>query len=193
MPGRKPHEAYEAFIAPIRAAVAVLGTAHVTVGGRRFDPGSDHAWALNRAQGMDVGPLRLRADMRFTFREDPDLGATPWRVSTLGYRYTIEDRGSGHELVAWHWHPDGGRSPQPDPHLHLGHELLTTDAALQGRHHLPSGRVAFEQVVQSLIEDFKVTPTRDDWKKTLQDSEHRFRSHATWSRVATPVQRRGDP
>jgi hypothetical protein len=49
------------------------------------------------------------------------------------------------------------------------------------RLHIPTGRVAFEEVVRLLITELRVEPNRDDWREILRDSEDRFREYRTWA------------
>ena len=48
--------------------------------------------------------------------------------------------------------------------------------------HLPTGRVlALEDVIQFLIEFFRVEPAREDWAEKLEHSRQLFRTHTTRS------------
>lgn len=74
-------------------------------------------------------------------------------MRTGAYLYTVNaDRLRG-ELFGWHWHPVGLSWCQ-SPHLH---------APGEDGDHVPTGRVAFEQVVRWLIEELDVSPLRHDW------------------------------
>lgn len=99
-----------------------------------------------------------------------------WKVATDGYAYTLAtDEALSHEVVAWHWHPQ----TRPDPHLHIGRGLEEFNV-LPGRAHIPTGRVAFEEVVLFLLKDLGAVPARDDWENVLDDSLQRFRKYRTW-------------
>jgi hypothetical protein len=121
-------------------------------------------------------PLLLYAGQRFELIEDERFPGE-WKARTHGYVYSIhvEDE-PPQELLAWHWHPPG----RPRPHLHVrtDHPFLGVTLA---RLHVPTGRVAFEEVVHLLIEDLLVHPNRDDWEEILKDSEDRFRAYRTWA------------
>lgn len=103
--------------------------------------------------------------------------ANRWRVRTSAYEYSLVDD-KYQEVAAFHWHP-GGRSLVGWPHLHIGSALsystYLTDA------HLPTGRVAFEQVVRLLIEDLGVGPRRADWERTLDAAYQLFLQNRTWA------------
>lgn len=101
--------------------------------------------------------------------EDPDRG--PWKVSTLGYWYRLEDD-AGKEIIAWHWHPLG-QSSFGTPHLHVGAPRLSNL-------HVPCERVSMESVIRFLITEFDVKPTRRDWEGVLDRAERAFRQWRTW-------------
>lgn len=84
----------------------------------------------------------------------------------VGYRYRVLDL-EGRELVAYHWHPEGV-SPVTYPHLHLSSRLAPIpvgrggEPVALGEVHLPTGFVAFADVVRLLIVAFGVQPRRTD-------------------------------
>jgi hypothetical protein len=107
-----------------------------------------------------------------------------YKASTLAYIYSVRlkeppDDGDD-EIVAWHWHPL--RTPdRPDPHIHVtvAHPHLGVTLS---KLHIPSGRVAFEEVLRFLIDDLSVIPVRpDDWRVIVGDSEARFKAFRTWA------------
>lgn len=105
-----------------------------------------------------------------------------WKVGTDGYAYTVsEDRDLSSELFSWHWHP----TTRQDTHLHVGrgHDLHGPLARLR----VPTGRVAFEEVVRFLIEDLYVQPERSDWDSVLSECLERFRRFRTWPSPQRPV------
>ena len=118
----------------------------------------------------------------FYIIEDSTNG--PWRVTTAGYKYTIEAE-DGDEILGYHWHPRS-LSPNKEPHLHLGtgarigrSELETTKA------HLPTGRVSMEDFLQLLIEVFKAHPHKTGWKSVLQKTGGAFWKYASWGNKKT--------
>ena len=100
------------------------------------------------------------------------------KVTTLAYAYSIEDA-EGHEILAYHWHPDESR--YKFPHLHIGHaagkDLRPEIRAL----HFRTDRVAFEDFGLQLIRNFDVIPERDDAELVLETNLDRFRRHRSWS------------
>lgn len=118
----------------------------------------------------------------FSIIEDQQNG--PWRVTTKGYKYTIETD-DAEEILGYHWHPDS-LSPFKETHLHLGSgarigrpELETTKA------HLPTGRVSMEDFLKLLIEVFDARPQRTTWQAILQKTGSTFWKYASWGRRAT--------
>jgi hypothetical protein len=71
---------------------------------------------------------------------------------------------------AFHWHPDG-KSDVTWPHLHVYEERKL---------HVPTGRVAIEQIVRLAI-DLGAPPIRDDWEDVLARSLSRFQDWRTWA------------
>lgn len=100
-----------------------------------------------------------------------------WRISTASYWYTIEDK-SGHEVVAYHWHP-GAEGAVKTPHVHLGFGLGQIRAEFQKKH-LPTGRVALEDILRCLITEFGVSPLRADWDLVLRRTLHSFERSRSW-------------
>jgi hypothetical protein len=50
-----------------------------------------------------------------------------------------------------------------------------------GKLHLPTGRVAFEEVIVCLLNELDVLPARDDWEQVLNETFLRFRTYRTWT------------
>jgi hypothetical protein len=184
MPGRTLPEAYEAFIDPIRSALGLLGAMKVTQSrGAWHDSGGEHSWTINGGEGHALGRgLALHAAMMFTYRQDPNIGNGPWRVSTRAYEYKITMSGS--EILVWHWQP-ASRGPKY-PHLHVGSAALGDRSPLDAKHHVPTSRVAIEQVVRMIIGEFEAVPGRADWSEQLDDYETRFRTYSSWGSNPSP-------
>ena len=114
--------------------------------------------------------------MSFTFRhhyrivhtEDEDRG--PWKASTVAYLYDIDnDVGP---LLEYHWHPVG-HHVDPRPHLHI----RTREGQ---RVRLPAGRVALEEIIKVLHEQYRVPVQRLDWREVLEESQSAFEKWRTW-------------
>jgi hypothetical protein len=123
----------------------------------------------------------LTAAQGFHFEPDPDYEGE-WKVKTDEYAYSVlmSDTEAG-QLFAWHWHPAEHR---PDCHIHVGARQGESRALY--RLHVPSGRVAFEEVLRFLLGEFDVEPARDDWNEVLSDSQARFEAFRTWPGIRRP-------
>jgi hypothetical protein len=94
----------------------------------------------------------------------------PWKVQTAGYDYEVLNE-DGSEFLIYHWHPDG-ISPEVRPHLHIGGAHRKT--------HIPTGRVAMEDVVRMCLRDLGTEPQRGDWAEVLEESQAAFETWRTW-------------
>lgn len=136
-----------------------------------------------RLRRADGGPdLELEASQVFKIIPHPDY-AGEFKARTLSYVYSVRFREPAidvhSEIIAWHWHPLSTAN-QPMPHVHVRAGVPALGATL-GKLHIPSGRVAFEEVVRFLINDLAVVPTRpDDWEAVVNESELRFRTYRSW-------------
>jgi hypothetical protein len=124
--------------------------------------------------------LQLSAGLDYDviYLDDPPPEAEgPYKVATRRYRYHVltDDM---REVLLWHWHPDSS-STMHDPHVHLGTTQLAPTAVINKRVHVATSRVAFEQVLLTTI-DLGVTPLRDDWASTLNESLAAFARWRTW-------------
>jgi hypothetical protein len=136
-----------------------------------YDPGGPHTLVLSKGLAVPVGgDVALR--MFHQYSVVPASGTHgPWKVSTVGYVYAIEDL-EERELFAYHWHPDTADADvAKTPHLHVSgeHERL----------HLPTGRVSMERVVRLAVE-LGCSTIRADWEKVLDETEAEFVAHRTW-------------
>lgn len=128
-------------------------------------------------------PVRLKGKARITLTvlqqyrliEDVESGRGPWRVATAAYYYTLGIE-SGPEILGYHWHPFSGVSL---PHLHLSAGSGVSRDELQ-KAHLPTGRIALEQVVRLAIAEFGVEPLRSDWDEVLTEEQQRFEELRSW-------------
>ena len=144
----------------------------INVGGGYDVSDSPHIAALNRGLAVRVGDYLLTVTHHYRIVEDTGVSG-PWRVRTAAYAYAIDEEASGQELLAFHWHPSGRSVTWP--HIHLGHALTGGD-----RKRLPSGRIALEQVLRMLIDEFGVQPRRDDWRDVLTETQEAFETYRTW-------------
>jgi hypothetical protein len=98
-------------------------------------------------------------------------------VTITSYHYTLEEA-NGSEIISFQWHPTGSGA-LPYPHVHLGHAAAVGRAELEDAH-IPTGRVALEQVLRFAIEAFKLRPRRSDWRDVLFGTRRRFEQWRTW-------------
>lgn len=121
--------------------------------------------------------LYLRATQRFTYGDHP-MYAGDRKVFTEEYIYTLaNDEDLADELYSWQWHP----AAFPEPHVHVMRGQ--SGAAGLGKLHIPTGRVAFEQVLKFAILDHGVVPAmdRDQAIAVLDESLRRFQAFRTWA------------
>lgn len=72
-----------------------------------------------------------------------------------------------------------GRGGQEQrPHLHVGAAMGPNAATILGGH-VPTGRVAMEDVLRLLIE-LGVQPRRDDWQAVLDETQSAFERWRSW-------------
>lgn len=125
----------------------------------------------------DQARLWLRAAQTFHLVKADEGGRhRAWKVATDSYAYTVsDDETLATELVAWHWHP----ASRLDPHLHVGRSH--PDFGFWAHLHIPTGRVAFEDVMTFVLADLGVQPERDDWETVLADARAKFTSRRSWA------------
>lgn len=87
-----------------------------------------------------------------------------WRIETLAYSQRLETT-DAREIVAYHWHP--GRSSRiMHPHMHLG-AGIGADLGILDKTHIPTGRVALEDLLRFAIVEVGVEAQRSDWEEIL--------------------------
>jgi hypothetical protein len=132
----------------------------------------------NKPCRLDGTDLYFDIAQWFYIIEDATNG--PWRVTTAGYKYTLETE-DGDEILGYHWHPDSS-SQFKEPHLHLGQGAKIGRAELEStKAHLPTGRVSLEDFIKLLIEVFEIRPKRD-WMTVLAETGGKFWRYASWGR-----------
>jgi hypothetical protein len=174
VPGRTPREAVKAYLQPLQQNIAIV--CHGVLRLNNYD-------RLNELSVLTVEPVRLngRPDLYLSFTqqykiiEDSENG--PYRVKTLYYSYAVETE-AAQEIVGYHWHP-GGVSPVKFPHLHLGPAALIGREELSRKAHLPTGRIAFEDVVEFLVATFAVEPGRPLLREMVGRTKSLFTKHET--------------
>jgi len=176
VPGRTPREAVKAYLEPLQKNISIVCKGVLRVNNY------DTLEVVSVLTLPDPVPLNARPDLYLSFTQqykvikDPENG--PFRVTTLYYSYAIETQ-DAQEIVGYHWHPDGV-SPVRFPHLHLGPAARVGMEDLRSKAHLPTGRVAFEEIVEFLIATFSVQPDRSLWQEIVEQTKSLFGKHKTW-------------
>jgi hypothetical protein len=131
--------------------------------------------ALTLAGGDQVriaDELALRASQTYhVVRESRFNPLGNWKVKTAAYAYSIEEWETEAEILTFHWHPQTPGSV-PWPHLHIGGDIKKL--------HVPTGRIALEQVVRLAI-DMGATCRRSDWDTVLTQTQSAHEKWRTWS------------
>ncbi len=102
-----------------------------------------------------------------------------WRVSSLRYEYAIEVSSTNQEVVAFHW-PGHGVGEVPFAHVHLGHANSVNAPFIGPKAHIPTGRVAIEDIIYFIIKELQVRPRTEDWQEILAEVRKPFMEHKTW-------------
>jgi hypothetical protein len=182
--GDNPAEAVRSFVGPLQRAISCVTRSQLRVSQGGYAPsvtGQPHGLLLNGGRPVALsGPERPQLFVSLGYDvvhvDDPERG--PWKVSTRSYRYHILTN-DGTESVLYHWHPDG-KSHVTRPHMHIGNSLLSRDAVITRKAHMPSGRIALELVVWLLLDEYGVPPLRDDAHGVLDECLDRFERYRTW-------------
>jgi hypothetical protein len=176
VPGKTPREAVKAYLQALQnnVSIACKGVLRVS--------NYDRLDEISVLTLMAPVPLNRRSDLYLSFKQQYKVVTHAekgrFRVTTLYYSYAVETQ-DGQEIVGYHWHPDGV-SPIAFPHLHLGAASRIGMKELSNKAHFPTGRVAFEDVVQFLIATFGVEPDRTRLREVAGKTRSRFARHKTW-------------
>lgn len=101
-----------------------------------------------------------------------------WKVKTEKYHYRIELEQTGKEVITFHWER-GMTNPVPYPHVHFGFTNGDGNSIIQRKSHVPSGRVAVEDVTYFLISELGVHPRKADWRDILAQHREAFIQYKT--------------
>jgi hypothetical protein len=183
--GRTPAEAVRAFLEPMESTLACLASAKITVkrGGLNPRLGVPYEWSSNNGAGAEwlfeaPEDLTFSAAMYWKLIEDDRSECGPFRVTTLGYEYSLV---IGETTELWALHGASGRKiVEHRPQVHLGDVLLTEAAPVSSKTHLPTGRMTFENAIR-LAADFGAVPLREDWSNRLALAETPHLLHRTWN------------
>lgn len=178
MPSRTPAQAVAEFVELLQQALSCVTNAVLDVRGGYFPSDEPHAATLNGGIAVRLhsdAQLGLLVTLYYRIVEDSGH-QQPWVVRTAAYYFALTDA-DDNELVAYPWHP-AARSAVTWLHLHLG--TFSQPAGLE-RVHLPTGRVALEQILRLAISELGVQPRRKDWATVLDRTQAAFTEHRTWA------------
>ncbi|MCU1318985.1 MAG: hypothetical protein JWP98_503 [Edaphobacter sp.] len=98
-------------------------------------------------------------------------------VKTESYVYEILDSVTHKDVFCFHWEP---HSRVQYPHLHLGFATKGHGLPIDNKAHIPSGRVAVEDLVAFLISDLGVKPLKANWADILVVERQKFMNIKSW-------------
>jgi len=182
MAGKTPREAVTNFLVPLQYALSCITRDVLSVrGGYNVSP-QPHSLLFQN------NPVILGQDKRYTLKliqqyyivkGENERG--PWKVSTAAYYYTVETPDThaapSQEILGYHWHP-AQRSAITYPHMHLYKGAGTLQHNLL-KAHLPTARIAIEDIVRCLITQLDVVPLRDEWEAILAETQDAFHQSRT--------------
>lgn len=184
MPTNKGHQAIQEYTTELQKIVSCV--AHEVC---YVFPNANGRLALAWSSGkpLESEPLRLlRHDGNPLFIdinqeiEDP-RPANNETVSTKYYLYSILDA-DRKDLIGFHYHPDLDDDPVLYPHIHVYADADERYSFFDlHRRHIPSGRVALEDVIEWLIVELEVKAIREDWESVLNATREKFKQVQTWS------------
>ena len=138
-------------------------------------------WVVGSFSGLTPVPVRLTnrgwllAAQTLGIREsrrDGQLWLTTLK-STYGWQTTDADASW---LVRWEYERDGA-GLYPASHIHVNAEPDEYEGEKYfPKLHLPSGRVAIEDVLEFLVTEQGVIPVSDNWPEVLSESRQLFRA-----------------
>lgn len=185
MAGKTEKEAVQNYLDFLQKAASCVTKAVFRVSGGYYASDEPHSLTLGDGlpQKLPRTNLFITVTQRYHVVQDstPDRG--PWRVTTTEYFYTLwrarGGRGKKPErLVSYQWHPKPGET-YTYPHVHLG-PASGVEPHLQ-KTHVPTGRVALEDVIRYAISQLGARPLRADWMEVLEDTQRHFEDLQTWS------------
>ncbi len=122
----------------------------------------------------------LRFGMNLQYRVVRDPSSRGWAIRLAAYEYTVTDS-DDHEILVYHWHPEW-KGEIAFAHLHPECHLLAARYQRVFSHcHLPTGGIALEDVVWTLIEELGVQPRRADWRVKLGETRLRSAQRQPWT------------
>lgn len=103
-----------------------------------------------------------------------------WKVVTRAYLYSLDDK-DHQEILAFHWHPEmSAQRPTPFPHMHISEGAGKFIRREIRETHFRTDRIAFEHFGMTLLNEFRVEPSRPDAMQVLEANLKKFVDHRTW-------------
>ena len=178
MPGKKPSEAVREYIQPLQQSLSCFTNSVLRSSGP-YEPDkvlvATFSGTTARLRTKNSEQLHLGFVQHFSIKSHL-LG---YKIKTRSYYYSLEDK-YGHEIVAFHWHPDSENGDVPFAHMHLGHGAAERLRKELYKIHFPTARISFEEVGILLLDHFEVEPERKDAKDVLNANLELFKKHKTW-------------
>lgn len=188
MPGRTPNDALESYTGPIQESLGCIVRGRLT---RESAPATlapaTHYLSLNANQPTPlngIAELFLKISQNYQIIDTAEAGRSRYKVETLGYQYSVETM-ERREVLIYQWSPTGaGRMTRP--HLHVGRRLLQESIKAGNRSyelpklHMPTGRVAIEDVVRFAITELGAVSRRSDWQEVLERTQSAFEQWKSW-------------
>ncbi len=169
MPGRTPHQAVENYRRPLQLAISCIDV-RVIIRASGAQTGREHVLTLSKPATLAATNYTLDVSQNYVIIPYK-TGKERYRVNTRAYSYVVEDR-QGHEVLAYQWHPKG-QSQITEPHLHVHCEPLEST-------HLPTGRIALEDLLVYLIDEMGAKPAHHGWRDVLKKTREAFKRNKSW-------------
>lgn len=176
MPARTASRAFAEFLEPLQAVASCITHGPILHDCHHPADGKEHWLVFGGRDGIPLGrtraSLRLEINQRFRLVEADGK----WRVTTTRYFYAVIGRDE-REVLAYHWHPNV--PSRAEPHLHLSAGAGALLPILNGAH-LPTGRIAIEDVVWLALRELRGTPLRPDHLEVLDQGRRAFAANRQW-------------
>jgi hypothetical protein len=171
--GKNPSQAVSNFVEPLQKAVSCVSDAVFSISPKGRAAGGPSAVTLANGDPVRIAQdLGMRVAQTYHVVRESRLNPLgSWKVKTAAYAYSIEEWDSETEILMFHWHPNTPGSVEW-PHLHIAGEFKKL--------HVPTGRIALEQVVRLAI-DMGATCRREDWNEILVQTQGAHETWRTWS------------
>lgn len=186
MAGNNPRQAVQAFFKPLQHVLSCFTDAVITHKGDYKVNGGPYALTVGTGHRTDKFKLpgsdfHFSVLMNYTIvNATADRG--PYKVKSTAYFYSLEEDG-GKEILTYQWHPT---KTCMFPHIHLGSSSKLGSKTLN-KLHIPTGRIALEQVLRLAVEELGVKPIKTGWSDILCKAQGGFEKWRTWHYLPPPT------